>query len=79
MPAESDWILMGHVVRSNGPDDLYAFDPTLMHHYVGYELARSIGMYAARCRWVELTVNGQYQGVYVLWKAKGRPDAHRRG
>ena len=66
MPAESDWILMGHVVRSSGPDDLYAFDPTLMHHYVGYELARSIGMYAARCRWVELTVNGQYQGVYVL-------------
>ena len=23
MPAESDWILMGHVVRSNGPDELY--------------------------------------------------------
>ena len=35
MPAGSDWILMGHVVRSNGPDELYAFDPTLMHHYIG--------------------------------------------
>ena len=74
MPAGSDWILMGHVVRSNGPDELYAFDPTLMHHYIGYELARSLGMYAARCRWVELTVNGIYRGVYVLME---KPKAHR--
>lgn len=74
MPAESDWILMGHVIRSNGPDDLYAFDPTLMHHYIGYELARNIGMYAARCRWVELTVNGVYQGVYILME---KPKADR--
>lgn len=66
MPAESDWILMGHVFRATGPNDFYAFDPTLMHHYIGYELARGIGMYASRCRWVELKVDGQYQGVYIL-------------
>jgi hypothetical protein len=66
MPAENDWILMGHVYRSLNENDQYAFDPSLMHHYIAYEMARSIGQYASRCQWVELTVNGQYQGVYVL-------------
>jgi len=66
LPAESDWILMGHVFRATGDDEFYAWDPTLMHHYIGYELARDIGMYAARCRFVELEVNGEYQGVYIL-------------
>ncbi|NDH90439.1 MAG: hypothetical protein EBZ22_06080, partial [Flavobacteriia bacterium] len=49
MPAESDWILMGHVFRATDPDNFYAFDPTLMHHYISYELARSMGQYASRC------------------------------
>lgn len=66
MPAESDWVLMGHVFRATGPDEYMALDPTLMHHYLGYELARNIGMYASRCRWVELTVNDEYQGIYIL-------------
>jgi len=75
LPAESDWILMGHVFRATGDDEFYAWDPTLMHHYLGYELARDIGMYAARCRYVELEVNGEYQGIYVLMeKLKSDPQ-----
>ena len=74
MPAESDWILMGHVFRATDPDNFYAFDPTLMHHYISYELARSMGQYASRCRWVELRVNGRYDGLYILMeKLKADP------
>jgi len=76
MPAESDWILMGHVFRTTGDNEFYAWDPTLMHHYIGYELSRDIGMYASRCRYVELEVNGEYQGVYVLME-KLKSDALR--
>lgn len=76
LPAESDWVLMGHVFRANNADDFYAFDPTLMHHYISYEWARNMGQYASRCRWVEVTVNGEYLGVYVLME-KLKADAQR--
>ncbi len=71
-PAESDWILMGDVFRAS---DHIIFDPTLMHHYVGYELSRRMGVYASRSKYVELELNGVYLGVYILMeKLKRGPD-----
>jgi hypothetical protein len=71
-PAESDWILTGDVFRAS---DHIIFDPTLMHHYIGYELFRRMGNYASRCRFAELELNGVYMGVYVLMeKLKRGPD-----
>jgi hypothetical protein len=62
-PAESDWILTGDVFSAAGHT---IFDPTLMHHYVGYELFRRMGDYASRSKFVELELNGTYLGVYIL-------------
>jgi hypothetical protein len=55
MPADDDWVLYA-------PYN----DKTLMRNVVAYATARSIGRYAARTRFVELRLNGRYQGVYVL-------------
>jgi hypothetical protein len=55
MPADDDWIL-------------YAAynDKTLMRNVVAYETARRMGRWAAQTRFVELWLNGRYEGVYVL-------------
>lgn len=66
MPAESDWILMGDVYRNTSPTEFISFDPSLLHHYIGYELAREMGMYAARSKWVEVELNGEYLGLYQM-------------
>jgi CotH kinase protein/Secretion system C-terminal sorting domain len=55
MPAESDWILAAH----------YS-DKTLFNNVLSYKLFSEFGYYAPRTRFVELVVNGDYQGVYVL-------------
>jgi len=55
MPADDDWIL-------------YAAynDKTLMRNVVAYDTARRLGRWAAQTRFVELTLNGRFEGVYVL-------------
>jgi hypothetical protein len=55
MPAEDDWVLYAGYN-----------DKTLMRNVVAYETARAVGRYAARTRFVELRLDGRYQGVYVL-------------
>jgi hypothetical protein len=55
MPADDDWVLYA-------PYN----DKTLMRNVVAYATARDLGRYAARTRFVELRLNGRYQGVYVL-------------
>lgn len=71
-PAESDWILTGDVFRAK---DHIILDPTLMHHYVGYELFRRMGEYASRSRFAELEVNGVYLGIYIIMeKLKRGPE-----
>ena len=62
-PAEEDWILMADVFKASNNT---IFDPTMMHHYVGYELFRKMGNYSSRSKFVELEINGAYLGVYVL-------------
>ena len=62
-PKEEDWVLIGHVVNV---ENKFIFDRTLMYHYIGYNWSRSIGRYASRMQFVELQINGVYQGVYMF-------------
>lgn len=62
-PAEEDWIL-------HGP---YS-DKTLMRNVLAMHLAREMGQYASRTRYVELLINGDYRGVYVIMEKIKRDD-----
>jgi hypothetical protein len=55
LPPGSDWVL-----HSCG------FDPTCTRNVLAYTLARQLGHYAPRTRFVELVVDGDYRGLYVL-------------
>lgn len=56
MPADDDWVLLAN----------YA-DKTLMRNMVAFELSRRFGMrYTPRMRYVELYLNGEHQGNYLL-------------
>jgi hypothetical protein len=55
LPVENDWILYAPYT-----------DKTLMRDVITYEWGRKLGMYASRVRYVELVINGDYKGVYVL-------------
>ncbi len=72
-PMEEDWILMGHIVNL---DQGFIIDRTLMYHYFGYQLFRKMGRYASRSKYVELEINGDYQGVYVFME-KLKRDKNR--
>lgn len=65
MPAESDWILSAQYN-----------DKTLMRDALVYSLSNSIGRYASRSRYCEVVINGQYQGVYMLFE-KIKRDKNR--
>jgi hypothetical protein len=71
LPAEEDWRLIGHIVNL---DDEYTFDQSLMYNFIGYEIARSIGRYASRCKFVELQLNKEYLGVYLFAEKLKRDD-----
>jgi subtilisin-like proprotein convertase family protein len=55
MPAESDWLLIASYL-----------DKTFLRIPLTHDLFRRMGHYAARYRPVELMLNGEYQGVYLL-------------
>lgn len=55
LPKESDWVLYA-------PYN----DKTLMHNFLAYTMAREMGQWAANCRYVELMINGDYRGIYIL-------------
>ena len=55
LPAEEDWILYAP----------YS-DKSLLRNVLNYDLSRDLGRYASRTVFVELTLNNQYQGVYVF-------------
>ena len=55
MPEEEDWVLYGP----------YS-DKSLIRNKLIYDLARDMGRYASRTRFVELTINDEYKGVYVF-------------
>lgn len=67
MPAENDWILLANYN-----------DKTFMRNALAYDLSRKMGHYAPRTRAVEVIVNNEYQGIYILMEKikrdKGRVD-----
>ena len=65
LPEEEDWVL-------HGP---YS-DKSLIRNALTYHLAGEIMEYAPRTRFVELLVNGDYRGVYLLTE-KIKRDKHR--
>ncbi len=72
-PEEEDWVLIGHVVnQSQG----VIFDRTLMYHHFGYQLFRKMGQYASRSKFVEVEINGEYQGIYMFME-KLKRDKNR--
>ena len=65
IPEEEDWILYAP----------YS-DKSLIRNVLMYDLSRSIGRYASRTRFVEVSINGAYNGVYVLME-KLKRDVNR--
>lgn len=55
MPKEEDWILFASYNEKS-----------LLHNVLAMKMARDLGMYASRTQFVEVIVNGRYEGVYVL-------------
>jgi hypothetical protein len=55
LPSESDFILYAP-----------ANDKSLLRNVLIYELSNQIGLYATRTRFVQLYLNGSYNGLYVL-------------
>lgn len=64
-PEEEDWILYGP----------YS-DKSLIRNILIYDLSRDIDMYASRSKFVELTINNEFQGVYVFME-KLKRDSQR--
>lgn len=64
-PEEEDWILYAP----------YS-DKSLIRNVLMYDLSRSIGRYASRTKFVEVSINGAYNGVYVLME-KLKRDVNR--
>lgn len=65
MPEENDWILLANYN-----------DKTFMRNMLAFELFRKMGHYAPRTRLVEVILNNDYQGVYILTE-KIKRDAGR--
>lgn len=63
MPAENDWILYAP----------YS-DKSLIKNVLTYKLSRQMGESAPRTRYVEVLLNGDYQGIYVLIEKIKRDD-----
>jgi len=67
MPEENDWILLANYN-----------DKTFMRNVLAFELFRKMGHYAPRTQLVEVIVNNEYLGVYILTEKikqdKGRVD-----
>ncbi|MFI5185523.1 MAG: CotH kinase family protein [Chitinophagales bacterium] len=55
MPKESDWILYAPYT-----------DKTLMRNFLAYTMSREMGRWAARCQFVEVVIDNDYRGIYVL-------------
>ena len=63
MPEESDWVLYAPYT-----------DKTLMRNFLAYTLSNEMGHWASHCRFVELKVNGDYKGIYVLMEKIKRSE-----
>ncbi|MCF8272980.1 MAG: CotH kinase family protein [Flavobacteriaceae bacterium] len=64
-PEEEDWIL-------SAP---YS-DKSLMRNILIYDLSRDMNRYASRAKFVEVSINGEYNGLYILME-KLKRDSNR--
>jgi len=55
MPSESDWILNANYT-----------DKSFLRNVMAYQVWRNMGHYGTRYQFVELILNGQYQGIYIF-------------
>lgn len=55
MPPEHDWVLYSPYL-----------DKSLMRNFLTYKLFGDMGNYSVKTKFIELVINNQYQGVYVL-------------
>ncbi len=55
MPSESDWVLLSNFS-----------DKSLLNNALTFDIAQRMGRYAPRWRNVEVVLNGEYIGVYLL-------------
>jgi hypothetical protein len=62
-PEESDWVLLANYN-----------DKVFMRNVLAFKLFNETGHYASRTRFAEVTVNGQYQGIYVFGEKIKRDD-----
>ncbi len=65
LPANADWVLIACWV-----------DRTCMRNALAYRLGRDFGRWAPALRWVEVSINGEYRGLYQLVEAI-RTSKHR--
>ncbi len=65
LPEENDWVLYGP----------YG-DKSLIRNVLEYKLSNDMGRYASRTRYCELSLNGDYRGIYVLME-KVKRDKNR--
>ena len=65
LPKENDFVLRAGYM-----------DKTLMRDALAYCMYRCMGRWAPRTRYVELILNGSYEGVYIL-EEKIKPDKNR--
>lgn len=64
-PKEHDWTLLNPYT-----------DKSFMRDVITHDLGRALNWYTSRCQFVELVINGQLQGVYVLME-KIKVDKNR--
>jgi len=65
LPPENDWVLNN-----------IAFDPSFVRDFVSYELSEKMDNYAPRCRYCEVVINGNYNGLYIFTE-KMKADKNR--
>lgn len=65
MPPENDWVLYAPYT-----------DKTMLRDVLAFQLGQDLGHYAPRYRFVELVINDDYKGVYVLME-KIKRDKNR--
>ena len=58
MPAHSDWVLLGPY-----------YDVSTVRDPLAFQLWRDMGHWGPRSRMVEVTLNGDYRGIYILCEA----------
>jgi subtilisin-like proprotein convertase family protein len=58
MPQEHDWVLSAN----------YS-DKSFLHNFLAYQTQREFGHWAPRCKFVDVILDGEYWGIYILMES----------